>query len=51
LRLERRAVPKRSAVLRDDIIELTNVDAATKCPFWLGRVEVDDPEKESTLVS
>ena len=48
--VERREVPERSTVLRDDIIELTRVDAATKCPFRLRRVEVDDPEKQSTLV-
>ncbi len=48
--VERRAVPARSAVLRDEIIELTRVDAATKCPFRLRRVEVDDPDKHGTLV-
>jgi len=48
--VERRAVPERSAVLRDDVIELTGVDAAEKCPFRLRRVEVDDPDKGSTLV-
>ena len=48
--VERRAVPERSAVLRDEVIELTGVDAAMKCPFRLRRVEVDDPDKGSTLV-
>lgn len=48
--VERRAVPERGAVRRDEVIELTRVDAATKCPFRLRRVEVDDPEKQSTLV-
>jgi hypothetical protein len=48
--VEVREVPERGTVLRDDIIELTGVDAATKCPFRLRRVEVDDPDKESTLV-
>ena len=48
--VEVREVPERSAVLRDDVIELTGVDAATKCPFRLRRVEVDDPDKGSTLV-
>ena len=48
--VERREVPARSAVLRDEIIELTGVDAALKCPFRLRRVEVDDPDKASTLV-
>jgi len=48
--VELRAVPERSAVLRDEVIELTGVDAGMKCPFQLRRVEVDDPDKESTLV-
>jgi hypothetical protein len=48
--VEVRKVPERGAVLRDDIIELTGVDAATKCPFRLRRVEVDDPDKQGTLV-
>ncbi len=48
--VERRRVPERSAVLRDEVIELTGGDAATKCPHRLRRVEVDDPEKDGTLV-
>jgi hypothetical protein len=48
--VERRPVPDRSAVRRDEIIELTNWDAAHKCPFRLRRVEVDDPDKHGTLV-
>jgi DDE family transposase/uncharacterized protein DUF4372 len=48
--VEARPVPERSAVLRDEVIELTTYDAATKCPFPLRRVEVDDPEKRGTLV-
>ena len=48
--IERRRVPERSAVLRDEIIELTTWDAANKCPFRLRRVEVDDPEHHGTLV-
>lgn len=48
--VEVRKVPERGAVLRDDIIELTGVDAATNCPFRLRRVEVDDPDKQGTLV-
>jgi hypothetical protein len=48
--VERRPVPERSAVLRDELIELTNWDAANKCPFPLRRVEVDDPDKHGTLV-
>ena len=48
--VERRRVPERSAVLRDELIELTAWDAAKKCPFRLRRVEIDDPDKQSTLV-
>jgi Domain of unknown function (DUF4372)/Transposase DDE domain len=48
--VERRPVPERGLVLRDEIIELTNWDAAHKCPFRLRRVEVDDPDKDGTLV-
>jgi hypothetical protein len=48
--VERRRVPERSAVLRDEVIELTGGDAATTCPHRLRRVEVDDPDKDGTLV-
>ena len=48
--VERRVVPERGPVLRDEIIELTSWDAANKCPFRLRRVEVDDPDKADTLV-
>src|SRR5881296_1494772 len=48
--VERRRVPERGAVLRDEIIELTSWDAANKCPFRLRRVEVDDPDKDDTPV-
>ncbi len=47
---ERRPVPARSAIRRDEVIELTGVDAASKCPHRLRRVEVDDPEHGGTLV-
>jgi len=46
----RRPPPERSLVRRDEVIRLTGVDAATKCPHLLRRVEVYDPEKEVTLV-
>lgn len=39
--VKRRRVPERSAVRRDEIIELTNWDAANKGPCRLRRVEVD----------
>jgi uncharacterized protein DUF4372/DDE family transposase len=48
--VERRQVPERGGILRDELIELTGVDAAAKCPQRLRRVEVDDPEKAGTLV-
>jgi Transposase DDE domain/Domain of unknown function (DUF4372) len=48
--VERRRVPARSTVLRDEVIELTTWDAANRCPFPLRRVEVDDPDHHGTLV-
>jgi hypothetical protein len=48
--VERRVVPDRGPVLRDEIIELTSWDAANKCPFRLRRVELDDPDKDDPLV-
>jgi len=48
--VDRRRVPERSAVLRDEVIELTGGAAATNCPHRLRRVEVDDPDKDGTLV-
>ncbi len=43
--VERRRVPERSAVLRDEVIELTGGAAAAAGPHQLRRVEVDDPDK------
>jgi Domain of unknown function (DUF4372)/Transposase DDE domain len=48
--VERRRVPERSQVRRDEVIRLTGGDAETKCPHLLRRVEVYDPEKDDTLV-
>src|SRR5882724_4561749 len=48
--VERRRVPERSAVLRDEVIELTGGAAAAAGPHQLRRVEVDDPDKGGTLV-
>jgi len=48
--LERRRVPERSAIRRDEIIQLTGGAATTHCPHRLRRVEVDDPDKHGTLV-
>ena len=47
--VERRPVPARSTGLRDELIELTTWDAASKCPFRLRLVEIDDPDKQGTL--
>ena len=48
--VEQRPVPERGRIQRDEGIRLTGVDAATKCPQLLRRVEVHDPEKDETLV-
>jgi len=48
--VERRRVPERSAIVRDEVIQLTGGTAATTCPHRLRRVEADDPEKHGTLV-
>jgi Domain of unknown function (DUF4372)/Transposase DDE domain len=48
--VERRRPPERSPVQRDEVIRLTGVAAATKCPHDLRRVEVYDPEQDETLV-
>src|SRR6266852_1833628 len=47
--LQRRPVPERGGILRDDLIELKTWDAANKCPFRLRLVEIDDPDKQGTL--
>jgi len=48
--VERRRVPERSAIVRDEGIQLTGGTAATTCPHRLCRVETDAPEKHGTLV-
>ena len=47
--VERRPVPERGGILRDELIELTTWDAANKCAFRLRRVEIDNPDKDGTL--
>jgi hypothetical protein len=42
--VERRPPPERSSVRRDEVIRLTGVDAATKCPHLLRRVEIYDAD-------
>ena len=44
------ADPDPGAGERDEIIGLTGVGAVEKCPHLLRRVEVYDPEKDTTLV-
>ena len=48
--VERRRVPERSQVRRDEVIRLTGAEAETTCPHLLRRVEVYAPEKDDTLV-
>jgi hypothetical protein len=47
--VERRPVPERSTVVRDEVIRLTGVAASSKCPHLLRRVEVDDPDTKMRL--
>jgi len=47
---ERRAVPERSHVRRDEVIRLTGVAAESTCPHPLRRVEVEDPDTGNLLV-
>jgi hypothetical protein len=48
--VERREVPKNSAVRADEVIRLTGAGAGEKCPHELRRVEVYDEQKDRTLV-
>ena len=48
--VERRPPPERSQIRRDEIIQLTGVDASTKCPHRLRRVAMYDADKNDTLV-
>jgi hypothetical protein len=45
-----RAVPARGPVVRDELITLTGVRTAAKCPYPLRVVEVTDPETGDPLV-
>jgi hypothetical protein len=47
--VERRRVPERSAIRRDEVIQWTGA-AAANCPHRLRRVEVDDLEQGGGLV-
>ena len=48
--VETRRIPAQGCVERDEVIRLTGVGAAEKCPHPLRRVEVYDPDKDTTLV-
>ncbi len=48
--VEDRRLPAQGRVERDQVIRLTGVGAAEKCPHDLRRIEVYDPEKDETLV-
>ena len=48
--VEERRIPAQGRVERDQVIRLTGVGAADKCPHALRRIEVYDPEKDETLV-
>ncbi len=48
--VETRRIPTQGRVERDEIIRLTGVGAAEKCPHLLRRVEVYDLEQDTTLV-
>jgi hypothetical protein len=48
--VEERRIPLQGRVERDQVIRLTGVGAAEKCPHALRRVELYDPEKDETLV-
>jgi hypothetical protein len=45
-----REVPVHRGILADELIELTGVGAAAKCPYPLRRVAVEDPETGETVV-
>ena len=45
-----REVPAHRRIVKDELIELTGVGAAAKCPYPLRRVEVEDRETGDTLV-
>jgi hypothetical protein len=48
--IEARPIPLHGRVERDEVIRLTGVGAAQKCPQLLRRIEIFDSEKDVTLV-
>jgi len=45
-----REVPAHRGIVTDDLIELTGVGAAAKCPYALRRVAVEDPDTGNSVV-
>jgi hypothetical protein len=45
-----REVPENRRIVKDELIELTGIGAAAKCPYPLRRVEGEDPDTGETLV-
>ena len=48
--VEKRDLPKKRSILRDQIIRLSGVEAAAKCPHPLRRIVVWDAEREREIV-
>jgi len=48
--VEKRKVPENRKVLKDEVIRLTGLKAAEKCPHLLRRIEMYDPEKDQVFV-
>ena len=48
--VEKRKVPKNRNVLRDEVVRLTGLKAAEKCPHLVRRIEMYDPEKDQVFV-
>jgi IS4 transposase len=45
-----REVPENRRIVKDELIELTGIGAAAKCPYPLRRVEGEDPDTGEILV-
>jgi len=48
--VEKRKVPENRNVLRDEVVRLTGLKAAEKCPHLVRRIEMYDPEKDQVFV-
>jgi len=47
--VESREVPQKSTILKDEVIRLTGIKAAEKCPYLLRGIEFHDAEKNRTF--